>query len=84
MKLAAAMALSELARLEVTEEVKRAYNNENFEFGPHYLIPKPFDSRVLTHLAPAVAKAAMATGVAQKEISDFNQYKKNLIKRIFH
>jgi len=84
MKLAAAMALSALARLEVTEEVKHAYNNKTFEFGPCYLIPKPFDSRVLTHLAPAVAKAAMETGVAQKEIKDIDQYKNNLIKRIIH
>jgi malate dehydrogenase (oxaloacetate-decarboxylating)(NADP+) len=82
MKLAAARALSELAKLEVTQEVKKAYNNESFEFGPKYLIPKPFDTRVLTHVAPAVAKAAMDTQVAQKHIHDFNKYKSDLLKRI--
>lgn len=58
MKKAAAMALAELAKEEVPEDVKRAYGNENFSFGRHYLIPKPFDKRVLSRVAPAVAKAA--------------------------
>jgi malate dehydrogenase (oxaloacetate-decarboxylating)(NADP+) len=82
MKLAAAKALSNLAKKEVTGEVRKAYDNEHFEFGPGYLIPKPFDSRVLTHVAPAVAKAAMDSGVARKEIKDFEQYKKDLQTRL--
>ncbi|AMX59719.1 malic enzyme, NAD-binding domain protein [Leptospira borgpetersenii serovar Hardjo-bovis str. Sponselee] len=62
MKLAAARALAELARLDVPDEVSKAYSGEKFTFGPEYLIPKPFDKRVLFHVAPAVAEAAVASG----------------------
>ena len=72
MKLAAVYALAELAREDVPEIVSEAYDNKNF-FGPDYIIPKPFDPRVLIRVAPAVAKA-METGVAQQPIEDFEEY----------
>lgn len=82
MKKAAAMALAGLAKEEVPDDVKRAYGNENFSFGRNYLIPKPFDKRVLTRVAPAVAKAAMDSGVARMPIEDFNAYAKALQERL--
>ena len=82
MKKAAAMALAKLAKEEVPEDVKRAYGNENFSFGRNYLIPKPFDKRVLTRVAPAVAKAAMDSGVARMPIEDLNAYAKSLQERL--
>lgn len=81
MKLAATYALAELARMDVPDSVRRAYGVETLEFGPEYIIPKPFDPRVLTHVAPAVAKAAMETGVARKHI-DLNAYRDELEKRL--
>ena len=78
MKIAAANALAELAREEVPESVKSAYGVNEMAFGPDYIIPKPFDQRVLTSVSPAVAKAAMDTGVARKKIKDFDEYKRNL------
>ena len=78
MKVAAVEALAELAREEVPEEVKMAYGNTEFSFGPNYIIPKPFDSRVLTRVAPAVAKAAMDSGVARIQLSDMNEYASHL------
>jgi malate dehydrogenase (oxaloacetate-decarboxylating)(NADP+) len=77
MKLAAARALAELAREDVPHEVTRAYDGEHFTFGPEYIIPKPFDSRVLLWVAPAVAKAAMEDGVARKKI-DLAAYRERL------
>lgn len=82
MKKAAAMALAKLAKEEVPDDVKRAYGNEDFSFGRNYLIPKPFDKRVLTRVAPAVAKAAMDSGVARMPIEDFNAYAKSLQERL--
>ncbi len=82
MKKAAAMALAALAKEEVPDDVKRAYGNENFSFGKNYLIPKPFDKRVLTRVAPAVAKAAMDSGVARIKIDDMNAYAKSLQERL--
>ena len=81
MKLAAVNALAELAREEVPEDVRLAYGNHNFSFGPDYIIPKPFDRRVLTRVSPAVAKAAMDSGVAQTPISDLREYAYNLEQR---
>jgi malate dehydrogenase (oxaloacetate-decarboxylating)(NADP+) len=78
MKLAAVKALAELAREDVPESVSAAYKDESFSFGPEYIIPKPFDQRVLTKVAPAVAKAAMESGVATQPIEDFKTYKENL------
>ena len=82
MKKAAAMALAALAKEEVPDDVKRAYGNENFIFGRNYLIPKPFDKRVLTRVSPAVAKAAMDSGVARVQIDDMNAYAKSLQERL--
>ncbi len=79
MKLAAVYALAELARADVPESVSIAYANKSFQFGPDYIIPKPFDSRVLLKVAPAVAKAAMESGVAQKPIEDFKAYEDTLV-----
>lgn len=78
MKKAASYALAELAREEVPESVMRIYNAETMKFGKDYIIPKPFDPRVLTRVAPAVAKAAMETGVARTPILDFNKYRAEL------
>jgi len=82
MKKAAAMAIAALAKEEVPDDVKRAYGNEDFKFGRTYLIPKPFDKRVLTRVAPAVAKAAMESGVARIQIEDMNAYAKSLQERL--
>lgn len=82
MKKAAAYALAGLAKEEVPEDVKRAYGNENFSFGRNYLIPKPFDKRVLTRVSPAVAKAAIDSGVARLKIDDFAAYAKSLQERL--
>ena len=82
MKIAAAKALAALAKEPVPADVKQAYGNQDFSFGPNYIIPKPFDKRVLTWETVAVAKAAMETGVAKKPIADFDQYRKELEKRL--
>ena len=78
MKIAAVKALAQLAQEDVPESVCLAYGGERFYFGPQYILPKPFDSRVLTRVASAVAKAAIQSGVAQNIISDFNQYQLQL------
>jgi malate dehydrogenase (oxaloacetate-decarboxylating)(NADP+) len=82
MKLAAARALAELAKEDVPDEVIAAYGGERFSFGPEYIIPKPFDSRVLTWEAVAVAKAAVETGVARQPITDWEEYAAGLERRI--
>jgi malate dehydrogenase (oxaloacetate-decarboxylating)(NADP+) len=78
MKQAAAYALAKLAKEDVPELVKKAYEGIELNFGNEYIIPKPFDHRVLTWVAPAVAKAAMETGVAKKPITDWEAYKRSL------
>ncbi|HEX6971000.1 MAG TPA: phosphate acyltransferase, partial [Limnochordia bacterium] len=80
MKIAAARALAELARTDVPDSVLKAYNLDRLAFGPEYLIPKPLDPRVLLAVAPAVAQAAMATGVARQTI-DLDAYRANLERR---
>jgi len=82
MKMAAAKALAALTKEEVPESVKRAYGVADLRFGPDYIIPKPFDPRVLTWVAPAVAKAACDTGVAQNPIKDWDHYRDTLAARI--
>lgn len=82
MKLAAVYALSELAKSPVPEEVNIAYQTTNIKFGKDYIIPKPSDPRLITHVAPAVAKAAMESGVARMHITDWFAYKQELIKRL--
>jgi malate dehydrogenase (oxaloacetate-decarboxylating)(NADP+) len=81
MKLAATQALAELAREEVPESVSRTYGVERLEFGPQYIIPKPFDPRVLLRESSAVAKAAMDSGVAQQHI-DLDEYREQLERRL--
>jgi len=78
MKQAASYALAKLAKEDVPDNVKRAYGVKEMAFGRDYIIPKPFDPRVLTWVAPAVAKAAMDTGVAKKPIEDFDAYRLQL------
>lgn len=78
MKLAAAHALAELARHPVPASVTRAYGIDSLEFGPGYLIPKPLDPRLLTTVAPAVARAAMESGAARKPIEDWEAYDRDL------
>ena len=74
MKLAAAHALADLAREEVPKPVLRAYGIDSLEFGRSYLIPKPLDPRLLRVVAPAVARAAMESGVARQPIDDWEAY----------
>lgn len=81
MKIAAVYALAKLAQQEVPDYVSKAYGGTQFRFGPEYIIPKPFDSRVLLWVAPAVAKAAMDSGVAREKI-DLVEYTNNLEKRL--
>jgi malate dehydrogenase (oxaloacetate-decarboxylating)(NADP+) len=81
MKMAATRALAELARQDVPEAVERAYGDERFRFGADYLIPKPFDPRIMLWVAPAVARAAMETGVARLEI-DLEAYREQLEARL--
>lgn len=78
MKLAAVKALAALAREDVPDRVSDTYGGKAFKFGRDYLIPKPFDNRVLLWVAPAVAKAAIESGVATKKISDWNHYRDTL------
>ncbi len=78
MKLAAVKALAQLAREEVPDSVSKAYGNVKFSFGRDYIIPKPFDPRVLLHVAPAIARAAMETGVARQPIEDMAKYIEHL------
>ena len=78
MKLAAVQAIAELARLEVSDLVARAYGGRSFSFGPEYLIPTPFDPRLIERIAPAVAKAAMDSGVATRPLADLKTYRDHL------
>ena len=83
MKLAATYALAELAMAESDERVRAAYGEQPLSFGPEYLIPKPFDSRLILKIAPAVARAAMSSGVARRPIIDFNAYLERLSQWVF-
>ncbi len=82
MKLAAVRAIAELAHEPVPEVVMMAYNETQMNFGPNYIIPKPMDPRLITTVAPAVAKAAMESGVAKAPITNWNDYKESLRKRL--
>jgi malate dehydrogenase (oxaloacetate-decarboxylating)(NADP+) len=81
MKMAATRALAELAREAVPESVERAYRGEQFRYGPDYLIPKPFDPRIMLWVAPAVAEAAMQSGVARLDV-DLERYRADLERRL--
>ena len=82
MKKAAALALAALAKEEVPDEVKKAYGGEDFSFGRDYVVPKPFDPRVIEWEAVAVAKAACEDGVARAPITDWDGYRKSLRERM--
>ena len=82
MKLAAVYALANMAKLPVPQSVKKAYNDNKIAFGENYLIPKPLDLRLITIVSPAVAKAAIDSGVAKFNITDWDGYKKELEERI--
>ena len=82
MKIAAAYAIADLARQQVPEEVAAAYGGRASSFGPEYIIPSPFDPRLMEIVPAAVAKAAMATGVAQKPIADLDAYRTSLRARL--
>lgn len=82
MKLAATYALAELTKEPVPENVKMAYNDPSIAFGRNYIIPKPLDTRLISRIAPAVAKAAIESGVARTEIEDWDAYRDQLEKRM--
>jgi malate dehydrogenase (oxaloacetate-decarboxylating)(NADP+) len=84
MEVAAVKAVAELAQAEQSEVVAAVYSTENLAFGPEYLIPKPFDPRLITVIAPAVAKAAMDDGVALRPIADFDAYRNQLQQFVYH
>ena len=81
MKLACAHALADLARQDVPEEVAAAYHGQRPKYGPEYIIPAPFDPRLISEIPPSVAQAAMDTGVARKPIENMDVYKKSLAQR---
>ncbi len=83
MKIAAARALADLAMAESSDLVSKAYGDAPMRFGPEYLIPKPFDPRLILKVAPAVAKAAMDSGVATRRIEDFDAYEQHLTEFVF-
>ncbi|MCO4763336.1 MAG: NADP-dependent malic enzyme [Myxococcales bacterium] len=94
MKMAAVRALVALTREDVPDEVRRAYDDAQLSFGPEYIIPKPFDHRALLRIAPAVAKAAMDSGVARVNITDWDAYQlrltrilgreREVMRKVFH
>ena len=83
MKLAAVRAIAELAHAEQSEVVASAYGDQDLSFGPEYIIPKPFDPRLIVKIAPAVAKAAMESGVATRPIADFDVYIDKLTEFVY-
>jgi malate dehydrogenase (oxaloacetate-decarboxylating)(NADP+) len=82
MKIAAVKAIAELAKKTVPEAVNMAYNTKNLKFGKDYIIPKPIDFRLITGVSPAVARAAIDSGVARKKITDWDAYKEELKQRL--
>ena len=82
MKKAAVIAIAELAKKTVPEAVNLAYNSKNLKFGKDYIIPKPIDLRLITSVSPAVAKAAMESGIARKHITDWDAYHEELKTRL--
>ena len=83
MKVACMTAIANLARVETSDVVMRAYGGETLRFGPEYLIPRPFDPRLLVEIAPAVARAAMDSGVATRPIADLKAYRDKLTQFVF-
>jgi malate dehydrogenase (oxaloacetate-decarboxylating)(NADP+) len=84
MKLASVRALADLAMAEQSDIVAMAYGEQDLRFGPEYLIPRPFDPRLIVMIAPAVAKAAMDSGVATRPIADFAAYREKLTQFVYH
>jgi malate dehydrogenase (oxaloacetate-decarboxylating)(NADP+) len=84
MKMAAVHAIADLAHAEQSDVVSAAYSNEDLKFGPDYLIPKPFDPRLMVKVAPAVAQAAMDSGVATRPLADMEAYRQQLNEFIYH
>ncbi|HEX7271780.1 MAG TPA: NADP-dependent malic enzyme [Casimicrobiaceae bacterium] len=84
MKLAAVRAIADLAMAEQSDIVATAYGTDDAKFGPEYLIPRPFDPRLIINIAPAVAKAAMDSGVATRPIADFDAYHQRLLQFVYH
>ena len=84
MKLACVKAIAELAEAEQNDEVAMAYAGQELVFGPDYIIPKPFDPRLILKIAPAVAEAAAASGVARRPIEDMEAYRQKLMSLVYH
>ena len=84
MELAAVRAIAELAQAEASDIVAMAYGGEDLKFGPEYLIPRPFDPRLIAKIAPAVAKAAMDSGVATRPLADLEAYRASLTQFVYH
>ncbi|ALM81780.1 NADP-dependent malic enzyme [Bordetella sp. N] len=84
MKLACVKAIAELAEAEQNDEVARAYPGQDLTFGPEYIIPKPFDPRLIVQIAPAVAQAAADSGVAARPIQDIEAYRQKLMGFVYH
>jgi malate dehydrogenase (oxaloacetate-decarboxylating)(NADP+) len=84
MEIAAVRAVADLARAELSDVVAAAYGSTPMQFGPEYLIPKPFDPRLIARIAPAVARAAMDSGVATRPIADFDAYHAQLEQFVYH
>ncbi|MDR6524453.1 malate dehydrogenase (oxaloacetate-decarboxylating)(NADP+) [Variovorax paradoxus] len=83
MKLACVREIAELTKADISEEVATAYAGQELAFGPDYIIPKPFDSRLILRIAPAVAKAAAASGVATRPIEDMDAYRQHLTRFVY-
>ena len=84
MEIAAVHAVADLARAELSDVVAAAYSSMPMQFGPEYLIPKPFDPRLIARIAPAVARAAIDSGVATRPIADFDAYRAQLEQFVYH
>jgi len=84
MELAAVHAIAELAQAEASDIVAMAYGGQDLKFGPEYLIPRPFDPRLIGKIAPAVAKAAMDSGVATRPLADLDAYRESLTQFVYH
>ena len=84
MELAAARAIAELAQAETSEQVALAYGIDTISFGPEYIIPKPFDPRLIARVAPAVAQAAMDSGVATRPLASLDAYRESLSRFVYH
>ena len=84
MKLACVKAIAELAQAEQSDEVAQAYAGQELSFGPEYIIPKPFDPRLIVKIAPAVAQAAADSGVARRPIKDMDAYRQKLLSMVYY